>query len=206
MKTTIIRQLDSWPQAFIRSYALQELMQKRGAAFHSAVQRAVKSGELRRITRGLYQINKRLIDRFELAQELHGPSFVSLESALSYHQWIPEAVYTCTSACMKRGMDIETSVGTFCYSAVPSKHFYLGVERVAGEATFLIASPWRAIADMVHSQQRSWSNLRHLSEDLRIEPEDIWTSNITTLQDLAANYPNERVRSSLRRLLKPLIG
>ncbi len=204
MDYSLHKTLEKWPKPFIQSYVLQHLMQKEGAAYHSAVKRALKKGLLFRIRRGLYQIEDRLVNLFELAQELHGPSFISFESALSHHGWIPEAVYTTTSTCMKRSLEIPTPFGLFSYSAVPTDHFYLGVERHENDAIFLIASPWRAIADLVHTQKRSWKSLKDLCDDMRIEPEDIWNSNMSTLEELATNYPNNRVKSILSHILKNL--
>lgn len=198
--------LEKWPMAFIHTYALQNLMHKQGQAYYSFVKRALKKGLLVQIRRGLYQIDKRMIRPFELAQELHGPSFISFESALSYHGWIPEAVYTTTSACFKRGHEIQTPLGIFSYSSVPIDCFYLGVDRVEKNTIFLIASPWRAIADLVYTQKRNWKSLRNLYEDLRIEPQEIWSSDIITLEALANNYPNRRVKQVLHYFLKNIQG
>ena len=67
----------------------------------SMLKRAVAAGEVVRIHRGLYCLATRYlrekIDPHVLAQRIYGPSYISLESALSHHGWIPEAVYAVTS-------------------------------------------------------------------------------------------------------------
>ena len=67
----------------------------------SLLKRAVAGGEMLRVHRGLYCLsNKYLaekIDPLVLAQRIHGPSYISLETALSYHGWIPEAVHSITN-------------------------------------------------------------------------------------------------------------
>ena len=105
---------------------------------------------------------------------------------------------------MKRSLEIHTPLGLFSYSAVSTDYFYLGVERYEKDVIFLIASPWRAIADLVHTQKRNWKGLKALCDDMRIESEDIWTSNISTLEELVTNYPNNRVKNVLYCILKNL--
>ncbi|MCB1118779.1 MAG: hypothetical protein KDK65_02340 [Chlamydiia bacterium] len=206
MKHQIREQLQNWPQPFIRSYALKNILQKEGQAFHSAVKYALKEGALIRIQRGLYRIDERLINKFELAQELHGPSYISLESALSYHNWIPEAVQTTTSCCLKRSKEITTPLGLFSYSTAPLDGFYTGVERMKNGSIFLLATPWRALADLIHTQKRSWRNVHALSDDLRIEYEDLFTSDFRSLEELATCYQNGHVRKTLSTFLRQLGG
>jgi hypothetical protein len=43
------------------------------------------------------------MDPLELAQLVHGPGYVSLETALSHHGWIPEGVYAITNVSSKGG-------------------------------------------------------------------------------------------------------
>src|SRR5258705_210846 len=79
---------------------------------YGLVKRALKSGDLIQIRRGLYVLGQKHrmtdVNLFELAQRVYGPSYISLESALSYHGLIPEAVYAVTSVCMKRSKEFET--------------------------------------------------------------------------------------------------
>ncbi len=198
------KKLAAWAKPYISSYALQHLLGKYGQAFHSAVKRFLKEGSLLRIRRGCYRIDERILNLFEIAQELHGPSFISFESALSYHGWIPEAVYTTTSACMRRTFELTTPVGVFSYNSIPIQDFYHGVERVAEEDVFLIASPWRALADLIYVQKKNWKGLNALCEDLRVEPVEVWDSDSKLLEDLVDNYPNIRVKKVLARILKTL--
>ena len=76
------------------------------AAVYAHVQRALKSGEVIQLRRGLYHLSTSvfpaLVSTEMLANLIYGPSYVSLESALSYHGWIPEAVHNCTSVTSGR--------------------------------------------------------------------------------------------------------
>ena len=50
-----------------------------------------------------------------VANRIYQPSYVSLESALSYYGLIPEAVYRVTSVSSLKTQHYETPVGTFDY-------------------------------------------------------------------------------------------
>ena len=69
---------------------------------YGLVRRAIASGEIIHIRRGLYCLSskyqKKGMNPYALAQQVYGPSYVSLESALSWHGWIPEAVHGITNA------------------------------------------------------------------------------------------------------------
>ena len=68
---------------------------------HSLVNRALKAGELLRLRRGTYLLAGKYRDYaahpFALAQAFVPGSYVSFETALAWHGWIPEAVFTTAS-------------------------------------------------------------------------------------------------------------
>jgi hypothetical protein len=70
------------------------------------VHRAVRAGEVIRLKPGLFLLQKayRRTDPhpYVVAALLHAPSHVSLETALSYHGLIPEAVYQTASVTVAR--------------------------------------------------------------------------------------------------------
>lgn len=177
---------------------------------YDVVKYALKKGVLIHVKRGVYLVGlpygKGVCDPFEIAEVLYGPSYISFESALSYHGWIPEAVYVSTSACAKRSKMIETKIGSFRYSHTPAAHFFMNVERhVNGESTFLIAEPWKAIGDMIYSYKRSWKSINDLTFDLRVEHDTMKNSDLASLAHIARYYDSGRVRQILSRFEKELI-
>ena len=90
-------------------------------------------GYLIPIRRDLYLIKnakRTLLNCFEIAPIIYGPSYVSFESALSYHGWIPEAVRTTTCASVKRAKEFETPLGIFSYEHIPIKAFLLELNNI----------------------------------------------------------------------------
>lgn len=176
-------------------------------ARYSLIKRAKKEAWLTPLKKGLYLIEKPYRKQepnlFEIAQFLYGPSHISLESALSYHQWIPEAVYTTTSVTPLRTNEFKTSLTLFSFSHVPIDYFYSGTNRVEStDEVFFISSPWRALADLIYVQRKHWECLDDISLDLRIEPEVLYESDIQTLEELANHYPSVRVRKQLKAYLE----
>jgi hypothetical protein len=105
----------------------------------SLIKRALASGEVIGVHRGLYCLAakyiSRKVDPLVLAQRIYGPSYISMETALSYHGWIPEAVYTITSVCVERSREFETPLGHFSFTRIPQKVFYMEVIRVQDDGS-----------------------------------------------------------------------
>lgn len=201
--------LMTWPKKTIRDVDFKNFIDKNSpASRYGIIKRALKSHYLLKLRRGFYLIekpfNESIPNLFEIAQTLYGPSHISLESALSYHQWIPEAVYTVTSVTAKRSAKFGTPIGQFNFNHIPAQDLYLGVERIATPAgeIYFMAQPWRAIADCIYVYKKKWHNLRSISLDLRVAWETLLESDNKTLQLLSENYPSARVRKLLNQYLE----
>jgi len=177
---------------------------------YGLVKRALASGEIIRIRRGLYclapKYQKKSVNLYALAQHVHGPSYVSLESALSWHGWIPEAVHAVTSVSFKKSREFKTPLGVFSYDRVPQRVFYSEVERLADASgnVFLMARPLKALADYVYVRKRDWAGIEAMASDLRIEPEELEQITGGMLDALSGNYCDPRVKRFLERLKEDL--
>ncbi len=80
----------------------------------------LKKGVLEKVRRGLYiagpVIQAVRPDHFLMANHIWGPSYISLESALSYYGLIPERVYTITSVTTNSALKYRTPLGTLIYT------------------------------------------------------------------------------------------
>ena len=72
--------------------------------------RLVKEGKLIPIIKGLYETDSSIPGHY-LAGIIYGPSYLSFEFALSWHNLIPEAVYTFTSASYSKKKNAQTMKG-----------------------------------------------------------------------------------------------
>jgi hypothetical protein len=181
-----------------------------GARVDALIKRAVAATEILRIRRGLYVLSTRYHNKpvhpFEVAQQIHGPSYISLESALAYHEWIPETVQTVTSACVKRSVDFHTPLGTFSFSTVPQVSFFTGVQRVsdANSSVFLIATPLKALADYVCVYQHPWTSLAPVIDSLRIDEAFLQQLTGDMFDNVVSAYRSARVRLFLKSIRKEL--
>ena len=177
----------------------------------SLLKRAMAAGEVVRIHRGLYCLAtkylRQKIDPLVLAQRVYGPSYISLETALSYHGWIPEAVYAVTSTSLDRSREFDTPMGHFSFTRVPQETFYAEVARVEKENgdSFLLASPLKALADYVYAHRCDWNSARPVVEGLRVDECSLAGVDLTSFDRLLANYTARRVRRFLEGLRKDLI-
>ena len=85
-----------------------------------------------------------------LASAIHGPSYVSFESALAWHGLIPERVEEVVCAALKRPPEFESPVCRYRYRHVTVRVFSIGVERVEDPLLpWLLASPTKALCDSI---------------------------------------------------------
>jgi len=177
---------------------------------YGLVKRAIASGEIVHICRGLYclapKYQKKSVNLYALAQHVYGPSYVSLESALSWHGWIPEAVYTLTNVSLRKSKEFNTPLGVFSYIHVPQEVFYTGVERLTDEDEniFLMATPIKALADYVYVHKKDWVGLKPVTESLRIESEEFESVTLGDIELLIDNYTSRRVQKFIDGLKKDL--
>ena len=177
------------------------------------VNRAMKAGELIRLRRGLYMLADKYRSQpchpYLLAQALVPGGYVSLESALSFHGWIPEAVYTTASIVPARKMkDFSYEpMGLFTFDTLPVREgFFLElVQRVelAGHGV-LIASPFRALLDLVCLKKMQWQGVEWLEQGMRIERESLSTITSAQVRTLKVAYKPRRVAEFLAGLERVL--
>ena len=174
------------------------------------LKRALAAGDVLRIHRGIYCLAGKYLpqalDPRVLAQRIHGPSYISLETALAYHGLIPESVQVITSGTAGRSREFGTPIGWFSFSRVPQKTLYAGVERVEnrrGEA-FLLASPLKALADYVYVAKCDWRSALPVISSLRVEEDDLERVDSAQFDALAGNYSSRRVRRFLAGLREDL--
>ena len=181
-----------------------------GARLDALLKRSVAAQEILRVRRGLFCLAARYMPRpihpFELAQVVFGPSYISLESALSHHGWIPEAVYATTCVSLARSRNFETPMGLFSYTRVPQVRFYAGVRREEqlGGGSFFVAGPLKALADYVYVHGLEWRSLAPVQGSLRIENVELATLTEESFEQLSGVYRSGRVLRFLDAIRKEM--
>jgi predicted transcriptional regulator of viral defense system len=146
------KQVLNWPVIFSRDVVSSG---KSGQAVRNQLERWRKSGRVIRLKKGVFILadddRKVELPRPYLANQLYGPSYVSLEYALSYYGLIPERVNDITSVTSRKTMRFTNEAGTFIYRHVKPKA-YRGFDMAEGESAlrFFIAEPEKAVVDFLY--------------------------------------------------------
>jgi predicted transcriptional regulator of viral defense system len=113
------------------------------------------SGALVAIKRGLYVAGEEMdlphVEPFLIANHLRGPSYISLESALSYWGLIPERVSEFSSVTLKTSQVFRTPIGRFSFTHLDPPYYALGIQNIAlkSNQNVLIASLEKALCDKI---------------------------------------------------------
>lgn len=180
---------------------------------YQMVNRAMAAKELLRLQRGKYLLAERYRDQtahpFALAQAFDAGSYVSLETALAHHGWIPEGVRVVASITPGRKSSTHDHAvfGSFSFHPVAASpgYFLAIVERLElSEQAAFVARPLRALMDLVYLRKQEWQGMDWLTDGLRIDPEHIRSISSTEIRALGDIYRNKRVRAFLSGLSKAL--
>lgn len=99
------------------------------------------------------------------ASRIYQPSYISLETALSYYGMIPEAVYTTTSVSTLKTTSFDTHLGAFAYRHVKPVLFF-GYQVVEWQGfPIKMAKPEKVILDYLYlnpqlDRNEDWQGLR----------------------------------------------
>ncbi len=163
--------------------------------------RWVKAGKIRQLRRGVYTIaepyRKASPHPFLVANRLKAASYVTLESALSYHAMIPESVAVATSVTTGRPEEVDTPLGRNLYRHVKRSMFFGFAQReVARGQMAIVALPEKALIDLLYLTPGS-DSAAYLRE-LRLElPGDLdWSA----LRSMARRVGSRKVMSAVQRL------
>jgi len=179
---------------------------------YDKINELVKQGMLTLVRRGLYipgeKAHIKKPEPFLLANHLMGPSYISLESALSYWGLIPERVFETTSVTTGQTALYKTPAGRFSYIKTTLPYYAFGVRQLelTTRQHVLIATPEKALCDKIVTTSglllRSIKQTRDLLlDDLRIDKEMLRDLNIGKIEAWITEAPK---KSSLRVLIKTL--
>lgn len=146
-----------------------------------------------------------------LANHIYGPSYVSMESALSFYGMIPERVYELASATSKVSRRFHTPVGTFTYTRLPLPYYSFGQvqKEVAPGQRALMASPEKALLDKVITTAgltlRSQSAAAdYLLENLRLDESMLREMDIVQIETWLPDSPKKESIAMMLKLLRKL--
>lgn len=118
-------------------------------------------GYIQALVAGTYILSNREVDEallFMAANQVYIPSYISLESALAYHQVIPESVLHVTSVSPRKTKLFNSPWGQFRYRSLSSR-YYFGYQVVEDKPNqkCLIASLEKAVLDYLYLNSKNCS-------------------------------------------------
>jgi len=188
---------------------------------YNLVNRALHRGELLRLRRGRYRLAGGVASGgshpgggahpFVLVQGLVPGAYVSFESALAFHGWIPEAVTLVQAVApdrRSRKYQIDEA-GLFQFAPLPLiKGFMLeAVDRVVlQEQAALVAQPLRALLDLFCLHRWDWSSACAWLGGARIDLEPLASLEVERLQALRCVYRHRRMQQVIDGLSSCLLS
>lgn len=168
--------------------------------------RLVEKGEIERVKLGLYvfgeDYRRQALNLYAISNVVYGPSYVSLEAALSYYQLIPERVVEVTCVNPKRTKKFDTPIGRFSFRKVPATAFSFGLNHVGTKSgSFLIASKEKSLMDKLYLDASRNSALDYCLESLRIEESDLKKFKLASMLKLAKLYSNNNFEEQIKTLV-----
>lgn len=151
-------------------------IRKMGPSFHAP--RLVEwqgKGTLQKIVKGFYRFTDGELSEsvlFVIANRIYRPSYISLETALSYYHLIPESVYAITSVNSRDTQKFQTPLAEFRYQKM-NRSLMFGYRLVPDrDHAFKIAEVEKAILDYFYlnphlKRQEDFEGLRLNCDALR---------------------------------------
>ena len=167
--------------------------------FHGKIKRDIDRGILFPLVRGIYETNG-YTDGFLLASYIYGPSYLSFEYALSFHNIIPERVVVYTNATFnkRKTKSYQNHFGLFTYRDVPKEAFPFFVQAYEENSyAYFIASPEKALCDLLYIKKpvKSIREIKLLLfEDLRINTEVFQQLNFEDIVFLSSKYMSNNIK------------
>lgn len=157
----------------------------------------MKKGEIIRVKKGLYIFGEPLArepySKETLANLIYGPSYISLEYALSFYGLIPERVETVTCVTNKRKKNFHTPLGNFSYRYINPSIYSpcITLYEVNQYHSILIATKEKALSDMLYFSDKMSDKdelEQYLFESLRLCRDDMKGFNRKKVKKLAQLY------------------
>ena len=105
---------------------------------------------LTRLKKGYYCFAGEFPHSFVIANRIYSPAYISLESALSFHQIIPETVYSVTSVTTRKTNEFKIEKKQYVYRSIKKEGFTGYKAYQLNHDRVYVATPEKALADYVY--------------------------------------------------------
>jgi len=145
-------------------------------AMRNQLSRWKKQGLLIELKRGLYALGegerRTMLTREAASANIYQPSYISIESALSFYKMIPERVAAVTAVTIRKTRTFRNREGTFIYRHLkPSPYFGYAVKKDDEGFPYFIATPEKALLDYLYLNLGGINSgdKRYFTDSLRLQ-------------------------------------
>ncbi len=111
----------------------------------------IKKGWIERLKKGVYKFSDvKIKDEFVLAAFLDDGSYISLETALSFYNMLPEYPYEITSVTLGKTKRFRTKYGVFSFRHIKKELFFGFVQKQVEGGIVKIAEKEKALFDFLY--------------------------------------------------------
>lgn len=135
---------------FFNASSLSRFLGVSQPAAQKLLERYAKKGVFIRLKRDLYVLEDNQPPIFLIANKLYSPSYLSFETALSFHGVIPESIFSIVSATSQPTRTFEALGQEFVYHKIKEGSFKGYRVEKWGEEKIEMAEPEKALADLLY--------------------------------------------------------
>ena len=160
-------------------------------------------GYINQVKRGLYVFGdeKSALDPFNISFLLYEPSYVSLESALSFYGLIPELVPVTTAVSPKTTRKFENQYGRFSYRHIRPELFFGYTPRESSGGKFLLAEPEKSVLDYIYFNHTRLISTDDINE-WRINTEEFKkTIDVAKIKKYLKEYNSKKINKIIDLLI-----
>lgn len=202
-KKNLLDQLSTLPR-FTKStvYQLGSQLGLKNSTVDTYISRFLRHKEILSLKGGVYismdffsKSKGDLSYSFYLANVIRTPSYISSWTALQYYNLTTEAIRSITSVTLKVTRDYETKAGTFSYQSI-QKELFSDYSLVKGKFDFFIASPSKALFDLLYFRTRqfrgvAFDDIKKMVEELRIDIDEMDEAERNKFYEKVKTYLHE---------------
>jgi predicted transcriptional regulator of viral defense system len=131
---------------------------------YKIIERLEKNKLINRLIKGKYTVSNVNLSDFEKANLILSPSYISLESALTYYGVLPQFTYSITSVTTQKSKRFEIGGKEYEYTKI-SRNFYSDFVK---KDNFLIATPEKALIDLIYLASKKLRKIELTDLDMSI--------------------------------------
>lgn len=169
------------------------------------ITRWIKKKYLIRLRQGYYtfpEYKDNIDNIYYFANRIYLPSYISLHTALSYYEMIPESTIQITSVSMLKTIDFTNEIGQFSYKSI-KKSLFTGfqLKKTGNDRIIQFACPEKALFDLLYLYP--FYNSEKEMEGLRLDEDFLHNNfNSSLFQEYTILSKNKLLEKRVKKLNK----